>query len=594
MARTRPASPRLRLVALLAALFVAPPGGAASAGAPSADESARLAEAGRAGRLAADLLADLAAGEPVRVIVRFAAAEGERSGHARRGAALLRQVPATERSGERLFETVPGMALALSARGLAALLDNPEVVRVDPDSGGGALLAETVPLAGGTAVQATGLTGAGTLVALLDSGVDGAHPDLTGALDGEACFCSTLDGAGCCPGGGSTRTGPGSAADDHGHGTHLAGIVTGDGGVAPGGMAPGARLLAVKVLDSTGSFCCSSDVVAALDWIAAERPDVDAVNLSLGTSALFAGACDDATAYTQLMAAAVANLRTLGIPVLAASGNRGSGTSLPAPACLSGALAIGAAWDADVGYQGTMCLPPPDGPGPDVTTAPGQVACFSDTNAELALVAPGAPVTSTRRGGGSVTFYGTSMATAVASGCTALLREAVPGASPDLLATALRTSTRASTDRKNGITFPLLDCPRALAAARAASTGPCVRGPRTACLLGGRFEVGVTWLSDGGATGEAKVMSFGGQRTESDQSVFFYFFDDQPANFEMGVKVLDGCPINGQFWIFISGLTNRAFTVQVRDSQTGRIRTYTNPLGTYPQTVGDTDALTCP
>ena len=44
----------------------------------------------------------------------------------------------------------------------------------------------------------------------------------------------------------------------------------------------------------------------------------------------------------------------------------------------------------------------------------------------------------------------------------------------------------------------------------------------------------VGWLSDGHATGEAKVMAFGGQRTESDQSVFFYFFDDQPENFEMG------------------------------------------------------------
>jgi len=592
--------PRARCLAaplLLSALLAALPAAAAaeSGGAPpSADESTRLAEAGRTGRLAPGLLDGLAAGEPVRVIVRFAAPEGEKTGNARRGAALLRQIPATERTGERLFETVPGLALSLSARGLAALLDSPQVLRVDADAGGGALLVQTVPLAGGTAVQATGLTGAGTVVALLDSGVDREHPDLAGALDGEACFCSTLDGAGCCPGGGSTRTGPGSAADDHGHGTHLAGIVTGDGGVAPGGMAPGARLLAVKVLDATGSFCCSSDVVAALDWIAAERPEVDAVNLSLGTNALFEGACDDATAYTQLMAAAVANLRALGIPVLAASGNRGSGTSLPAPACLSGAIAVGAAWDADVGYQGTMCLPPPDGPGPDATTAPGQVTCFSDTNAELALVAPGAPVTSTRLGGGTVTYYGTSMATAVASGCTALLREAVPGAPPDLLADALRTSTRATTDRKNGLTFPLLDCPRALVAARAASTGPCVRGPRTACLLSGRFEVGVTWLSDGGATGEAKVMAFGGERTESDQSVFFYFFDDQPANFEMGVKVLDGCPVNGKFWIFVSGLTNRGFTVQVRDSLTGRIRTYTNPLGTYPQTVGDTDALACP
>ena len=591
MPRPRLTAAPLLLTALLAVAGHAPLG--AAGGPPSGDERDRLAAAERAGRLAPGLAPELARGEPVRVIVRFAAPAGARSGHARRGSALLRQVPTSERGDERLFETVPGMALSLSARGLAALLDEPGVLRVDADAGGGAMLAETVPLAGGTAVQAAGLMGSGTLVALLDSGIDASHPDLAGALDGEACFCSTLDGAGCCPGGGATRTGPGSAADDHGHGTHLAGIVTGDGGVAPPGMAPGAELLAIKVLDATGSFCCSSDVVAALDWVAAERPDVDVVNLSLGTNALFAGACDDATAYTQLMAAAVANLRARDILVLAASGNRGSGTSLPAPACLEGVVAVGAAWDANVGFQGTMCLPPPDGPGPDATTAPGQVTCFSDTNAELALVAPGAPVTSTRRGGGTVTSYGTSMATAVASGCAALLRERFPGASPELLATALATSATRTTDRKNGLSFPLLDCARALAAAQAASVGPCTRGPQTACLLGGRFEVEVDWISDGGATGEAKVMAFGGARTESDQSVFFYFFDDQPANFEMGVKVLDGCGINGRFWIFVSGLTNRGFTVRVRDSATGRSRSYTNPLGTYPQTVGDTDALPC-
>ncbi|MCZ7650030.1 MAG: trypsin-like peptidase domain-containing protein [Thermoanaerobaculia bacterium] len=123
--------------------------------------------------------------------------------------------------------------------------------------------------------------------------------------------------------------------------------------------------------------------------------------------------------------------------------------------------------------------------------------------------------------------------------------------------------------------------------------GPCLRDAATACLLGGRFEVRVGWSTLVGS-GVARVMAFGGERAESDQSAFFYFFDDQPENFEMGVKVLDGCPINGRFWIFVSGLTNQGFEVAVRDSATGAIRRYANPQGTYPQTVGDTDALPCP
>ncbi|MCZ7652162.1 MAG: trypsin-like peptidase domain-containing protein [Thermoanaerobaculia bacterium] len=125
-----------------------------------------------------------------------------------------------------------------------------------------------------------------------------------------------------------------------------------------------------------------------------------------------------------------------------------------------------------------------------------------------------------------------------------------------------------------------------------APTGPCVRDATTACLLGGRFEVKVGWQT-GVDAGTASVMSFGGQRAESDESVFWFFFD--AANFEMGVKVLDACipALGNRFWVFVSGLTNQGFTVTVRDTETGALRVYANPLGLYPQTVGDTDAFPC-
>lgn len=124
-----------------------------------------------------------------------------------------------------------------------------------------------------------------------------------------------------------------------------------------------------------------------------------------------------------------------------------------------------------------------------------------------------------------------------------------------------------------------------------APPAPCTRNSETACLLSNRFEVKVSYRT-GSGSGTARVMSFGGQRTESDQSVFYYFFD--AANFEMGVKVLNGCGINSRFWIFVSGLTNQEYTVTVRDTQTGAVKTYSNPMGTYPTTVGDTSALPCP
>ena len=71
----------------------------------------------------------------------------------------------------------------------------------------------------------------------------------------------------------------------------------------------------------------------------------------------------------------------------------------------------------------------------------------------------------------------------------------------------------------------------------------------------------MTWSRDGGAA-SGEVMSFGPSRAASDQSVFWFFFD--PANFEMGVKMVDACvePFNS-FWVFVSGLTNQAYDVAI-------------------------------
>jgi hypothetical protein len=118
----------------------------------------------------------------------------------------------------------------------------------------------------------------------------------------------------------------------------------------------------------------------------------------------------------------------------------------------------------------------------------------------------------------------------------------------------------------------------------------CTRTGTTACLLSGRFEVTVAWNTDSDA-GLAGVMAFGGQRAESDQSAFFWFFN--PANFEMGVKLVDGCAISPYYWVFVSGLTNQGYTVTVRDTVTKAVKTYTNPRGQVAKTIADTAALPC-
>ena len=122
-------------------------------------------------------------------------------------------------------------------------------------------------------------------------------------------------------------------------------------------------------------------------------------------------------------------------------------------------------------------------------------------------------------------------------------------------------------------------------------TGACTSDATTACLQSGRFEVKVDWQS-ATATGAGQVMSFGGQQARSDESVFWWFFS--PTNFEMGVKALNACAVNGKFWVFLSGLTDQGWTVHLRDTQTGAFQTYANTLGQLSRTVADTAAFSCP
>ncbi len=104
---------------------------------------------------------------------------------------------------------------------------------------------------------------------------------------------------------------------------------------------------------------------------------------------------------------------------------------------------------------------------------------------------------------------------------------------------------------------------------------PCVPGPDRLCLAGGRFEVAVRWRDqhNGGLKGVGQAVP------ESLESGFFWFFD--PANLELVVKVLDGREINGRWWVFFGALTDIEYEVTVTDHETGQVRTYRNPAGTF-------------
>lgn len=408
-------------------------------------------------RVGEDVIAALDAGDRVRVMIVFTAPIPRDPSRAQRRSAIaaararvLARMDAREFVSRRSFEAIGAVAGDITGAGLLRLLDDPGVIRVDVDGGGSGQLSQAVPMVQLDDVHTQGYTGAGVTVAVIDSGIDTDHPDLSDSLVAEQCFCS--GGGGCCPGGGTTGA---SAEDDNGHGTNVTGIVTSNGTVAPLGGAPDADVIAVKVLDAANGFCCSSDVIAGMDWVLNNHPETDVVNMSLGTFALFTGDCDTTNAVTIAFATAVDALTANGTAVFASSGNQASGTSMAAPACVANTISVGAVYDSNIGPITILgCT--------DATTAADQVTCFTNSNASTDLFAPGAPTTSTGVGGGTSTYYGTSQASPLSAACAAALRELNPALTPAEIETALEASPVLVTDATNGLMFPRLDCLNAL------------------------------------------------------------------------------------------------------------------------------------
>lgn len=115
----------------------------------------------------------------------------------------------------------------------------------------------------------------------------------------------------------------------------------------------------------------------------------------------------------------------------------------------------------------------------------------------------------------------------------------------------------------------------------------CVPGEQVACVGGGRFDVRVHWVD-----GDGTPRSAHSAVTRSDDSSLFWFFE--PSNWELMVKVVDGCAVNGHHWVFFAGTTDRGFTLTVADSRTGQGLVYTSPPGQPAAAVTDSDAFaTC-
>ena len=346
-------------------------------------------------------------------------------------------------SGVRRFEYLPGIAMTVDAKALAAAKGYDAGVRVWMDWPVEPLLVDSGPIVGTDRAHEAGYTGKGTYVAVIDTGTDVRHPFIAGRRIVEACFADR------CPNGRRRMIGVGAARPVHGHGTHVAGIALGRG-EGMSGVAPEAGLIAINVFNRDGG-ARSSHILAALDWLIGvartQRITIASVNMSLGGQRHFARPCRD-----RLYDLATRLLAKRGVALVAAAGNESKTRGISHPACVKDVVSVGA------------------------IDKKARVARFSNSAPILDLLAPGVAIRSSvpgsRSGGGRFKEYpGTSMAAPHVAGAFAVLRQAAPDRSLRDLYRALVRSGRKVRDRRNGIEKPALDVARALAALEVEGNG---------------------------------------------------------------------------------------------------------------------------
>ena len=342
------------------------------------------------------------------------------------------------------FQLYPGFALQATPDDLRALAADPQVKAIHEDRVHAPLLHESVALIGGDSLGTfSSFTGAGQVIAILDTGVDEHDPFLSGKILAEGCFSTTNADTGwssLCPEGLAESSAPNSARDCDlsifgcGHGTHVAGIAAGSG-PSFSGVARNSDLIAVQVFSRVDGETCTvverpspcvvasdSDIMKGLEFVfdLRDEHDVASVNMSLG------GGSESTPCLGDPMQAVILNLKLANIATVVASGNSSDTQGIAYPACIPEAISVGSTDKQDI------------------------VSSFTSSANFLDLLAPGQWIYSSVVGNGYASYAGTSMAAPHVAGAWAVIREALPSASVDDVLNALKDTGVLVADSRAG------------------------------------------------------------------------------------------------------------------------------------------------
>ena len=262
-------------------------------------------------------------------------------------------------------------------------------------------------------------------IAILDTGVSANTGDL-----------SLVGGVNCVDDGKSYNF------DGTGHGTHVAGIAAAlDNGAGVVGIAPGARVWSVRVLDSTGSGS-DATLICGLDWVQKRATTIDVVNMSIQGSGTD-GDCDS----TALHLAICAVVNDANVPVVVAAGNNGANAATTIPATYDQVIAVSNMVDYN-GEPGGGASPPSGCSSPQLDDT---LSTTSNFGPDVDIAAPGTCILSLNQTGGLVYKSGTSMASPHVAGAVALYKATNPNASPAGVKTWLLSNAKAQ-DSDEGFT----------------------------------------------------------------------------------------------------------------------------------------------